>query len=301
MQKCFRSILVITHYEWIDAMRSRRAVVWILFFILSAAISSSIFIYTITKIEEQIAGMIRASPGDRPGTLTSSVWESDIFLEQITPLVGDSELARTLLKTPPLTLFYGWFTLWATPLLVIILSCESISSDLSTGSARFIIFRVSRLSWCIGKAFSQAMLLAVALVLGAVCVWSLGAWGMTRFNPVLTATTLAAVTGKTWFYSLAFLGLALGISQSTHSINLSRSLGLLLFILIAVLSIVSDHYSGEGWSRIWELVHVLTPQAHRVSFWRPGPVAPILGAVYTTGLGILYFTAGHLILSRKDL
>jgi ABC-type transport system involved in multi-copper enzyme maturation permease subunit len=296
-----RDTFITSRYELLDSLRSRRAVIWILFFILSAVVASSVFIFTITKIEEQIAEMIRVSTADKPGHLTTSVWESDLFLNQITPLVGDKDLARSLLKTPPITLFYAWFTLWSTPLLIIIICSESISTDISSGAARFIVFRISRLSWCSGKALGQACLLGVALVLGAVCVWGLGYWGLAHFEPVKTATSLIVVTIKTWLYSLSFLGLALGISQAVRSVNWSRSLGLIFFLIIAILSKVANHYAGDGLSRLWELVYLLTPQAHRMTFWRPELSSLAAGITFTTGLGILYFFAGHLILARKDV
>ncbi len=296
-----KDVYIVAIADLRDSFRSRRAILWIFFFLLASIIASSIFVYSISRIEMELAKAMHVSTESTPGTVTTSIWESDTFFHMMSNLLGDAELARSLIQTPPLALFYGWFILAAAPILIMMLSSESISIDVSSGAARFVLFRTSKLSWCLGKALGQAVLLLAALLVGGVYIWALGIFRLANFQPMSTAIYLLLLIIKTWCYSMAFLGLAFCISQVFKSVQLARSMGLLAYILMAILSETADHYSGAGWSRIWELVYSLTPQAHKLDLWRPNLHALLSGMVFSLALGALYFYIGHFIFSRKDL
>jgi hypothetical protein len=301
MRTFFRDIFIVSYYDLIDSYYSRRALVWITLFLLMSIIASSLFIYSITKVETELSKVMSIPRGSSPGALSTSLWESETFLRLMTDLVGDKTLVNSLMKTPPIALFFGWFILATSPMLVILLSSESVSADVSTGAVRYLLFRTSRLAWVIGKATGQAVLLLIALFLGSVCIWGMAYFWMDQFQPLLTAYHLLIQVVKTWSYSLAFLGMAFAVSQSIKSVQLSRSIGILLYIGIAILSKIADHYSGDGAARLWELAYLLTPQAHKLKLWHTDPATVGSAILFSLGLGCLYFIFGYLILSRKDL
>jgi ABC-type transport system involved in multi-copper enzyme maturation permease subunit len=296
-----RDFGVVAKHDLLDSYRSRRVIVWIIIYLLGSIASTLLFIKVIREIETEMAKVVHLSATEKPGTMTASVMESDSFKNVIASLVGDKELAARLVQTPPLGLFFGWLSLTFAPILVILLSSESISSEVASRSARFSVFRTSRLSWTLGKAMGQALVLLLALLLSGIGAWIIGLFRMSQFDALKTLLCVLEFIGKTWVYSLAYLGLAFAVSQWTRSVQLSRSLGILLYFLMAILSALANHYSGEGWKRLWELAIILTPQGHHLDFWRPEAMHQLNAFLFSIGLSALYFFSGYAVFSRRDL
>jgi hypothetical protein len=107
--------------------------------------------------------------------------------------------------------------------------------------------------------------------------------------------------GKAWIYSLAFLGLALGISQLCSGPNLALAMGFLALIVMAILSGISGAFAGEGWRRIWDLVNSLTPGAHRLNLWWGDVNHSVPAIVFLLTLCCVYLLGGYARFSRRDL
>lgn len=301
MRMELRDMLIVAGHEWQDSRRSRR--VWLIFilYLLGSLGACFLFAYVLGEIEAQVSETVGLSRTAKTGTMSSALIESDSFFEVVKGLIGDEELARKLVKTPPLILFYAWLSFTFTPILVVLLSSESISGDVSSGFARFNLFRISRLSWVVGKAAGQAGILLAALMLSALGAWIIGVFRMSHFQYIDSIPLLLEFSVKAWWYALTFLGAALAASQWTRSPTLSRSLGLLVVFLWSILAALANYYAGDGIARLWELVLILTPQGHRLDFFRPEIISVIKAATYTTGLGILYFLSGYAIFARRDI
>src|SRR5256885_17073100 len=109
-------------------------------------------------------------------------------------------------------------------LLVTLASGDAIASEVSSGSVRYALFRSDRFSWAMGKLLGEAALMSLGIAAGALGVWLMGMFFMAGFEPLATGWWLARFSVRVWFYGFAYLGLAMGASQLTRSVNGSRAL-----------------------------------------------------------------------------
>ncbi|MEI8244028.1 MAG: ABC transporter permease subunit [bacterium] len=287
--------------ELFDSCRSRRVLVVGLLYLAGAAAATLIFIWAVHKIERQLAETMGVAIAPGSGSVTATLWKSDGFRHFVIGIAGDKALAKTLLSIPPLALFYGWLAFAFTPALVMLTSATRISEEVSSGSVRFVLFRVSRLEWCLGKYAGQAVQLFVALLLSAAAAWVAGLCRMHFFEPLPSALAMLLFAGKAWIYGLAFLGVAMAVSQACAAPNLAMALGFLGWIALASLSALSGHYAGDGWRRVWEVLNALTPGGHRADLWWGTAANATPAVAYLLALSFVYLFAGYAAFSRRDL
>ena len=287
--------------ELFDSFRSRRVLVVGLLYLAGSAAATLIFIWAVHKVERQLAETMGVAIASGTGSVTATLWKSDGFRHFVIGIAGDKDLAKTLLAIPPLALFYGWLAFAFTPALVMLTASTRVSEEVSSGSVRFVLFRVSRLEWCLGKYAGQAFQLFVALLLSAAAAWVAGLCRMHFFEPAATAQAMLAFACKAWIYGMAFLGVAMAVSQWCAAPNLAMALGFLGWIALASLSGISDHYAGDGWCRIWEVLNALTPGGHRADLWWGDAPHAAPASLYLLALSIAYLLLGYATFSRRDL
>jgi ABC-type transport system involved in multi-copper enzyme maturation permease subunit len=291
----------VARHELMDSIRSRRVIIMGLLYLAGSIVATAIFITVLQKLEGQLTATLGLATSAKTGSVTATLWKSDGFRQMMIALIGDKALAKSLLEIPPLALFYGWLSFAFTPALVMLTSSARVSEEIWSGSARFVLFRIPRLHWCVGKFTGQAIQLVLALFLSAVGAWLTGLCRMTAFEPLATALAMLLFAGKAWIYSLAFLGLALGISQLCSGPNLALAMGFLALIVMAILSGISGAFAGEGWRRIWDLVNSLTPGAHRLNLWWGDVNHSVPAIVFLLTLCCVYLLGGYARFSRRDL
>ena len=272
-----------------------------LLYVAGSVAGTLLFVVVLQKIERQLAESLGVTVASGTGSVTATLWKSDGFRHMLTNLAGSESLAVTLLQVPPLALFYGWLSFTFTPALVMLTSTARISEEVWSGSARFVLFRASRLHWCLGKFAGQAIQILGALLLSAAGAWLVGLLRMKSFEPSATAWAMLLFTLRAWVYSLTFLGLALAVSQWCAAPNLALAFGFFAMIGLAVLSGVSDHFAGEGWRRVWDLVHVLTPGGHSTDLWWADAAHLLPACVFLAALAFTYLAAGYAWFVRRDL
>jgi ABC-type transport system involved in multi-copper enzyme maturation permease subunit len=295
------TVVLIARNELADSARSRRVMVMVLLYFLGAMAASAMFISGLHHIEGELAkslGLTAASGGEG---LTTLLWKSNRFREIMTRLVGDKALAETLLAVPPLALFYGWLSCAFTPLLVMLTSSARIAEEISTGSARFLMFRTARAHWCLGKFLGQALQIFGALLLSALGAWLIGLLRMKSFEPGPTAAYMFWFALKAWLYALPFLGLALAISQFFTSPNLALACGFVMLVVLSVLTRLTGWLAGEGWRQIWHVIKALTPGAHRQALWWNDATHLLPAAAILLVLSAAYLAAGYARFARRDL
>jgi len=296
-----QSIGEVARHELRDSVRSRRFIVLLILYFMGSLAASLLFVSVLGQIENQLESAIGVAESRAPGGAVSILWQDRQFQEIVGRLVGDRELAMELLGFPPLALFYGWLSFTLVPLLVMLLSSPTIARDVWSGAARFVLFRTSRSSWCIGKLVGQAGPLLVALWMSALAAWIVGYWKLASFEPWPVAVALLLLSFKVWIYAIAFLGLAIGVSQLVKGPYQATALGLVALIGLSILGGVARRFAGGDAGRVWELVNMIVPSGHRLDLWRsdPGHVLPAI--VFLFALASLYMLLGHLFFARRDV
>ena len=296
-----RTVMTVAANELSDSIRSRRVLVMILLYLAGSVTATLIFLYALHGIEHQLVETLGLTATAKTGGVTATLWKSASFRSMLTGLIGDATLAERLLTIPPLGLFYAWISFTFAPTLVILTSATRVSEEISSGSIRYVTFRASRLQWLLGKFAGQAVQLLAALLLSALGAWLTGLFRMQSFEPLATALAMLVFSVKAWIYALTFLGLATAISQLCAAPNLALAMGFLALIALAILSGVSEHLAGDGWSRLWDIVNVLTPQAHRLDLWWNSWSRVVPAVIFLLALSMGYLFAGYARFSRRDL
>ena len=299
--RAIRDALVVARFDLAESMRSRRVLVFLVLYVAGSVGATVLFTEVLQEVEEELAAQLLVARTSTPGNLTQAVMESPELLRVLSGLVRDGELARALVRLPPVALLYHWVALGFAPVFAMLTSSDAISGEVSTGAARFSLFRTDRASWAVGKLLGQTTLLAVGLAGGAIGAWVTGWIQLASFAPLETALWLARFAGSAFFFAFAHVGLALGVSQLTRSVPWSRALGLLALALA---------FGGHSWlmkDRVHEAWPVLTgtlaqlfPAAHRLDLWRPELGAVARSALALVALGVCFFAIGHARFARRD-
>ncbi|MEM9191496.1 MAG: ABC transporter permease subunit [Myxococcota bacterium] len=296
-----RDVIIVAAFDLEESLRSRRVLVLFVLYVLGAVAATIIFTEVLKTIEEELAEQLLVARTEAPATMTQALLESPEVLRILSRLVRDRELAESLVKVPPVALLYGWVALTFGPVLVALTASDAITTEVSTGSIRFALFRTDRSAWAAGKFLGQALLLAVGLLLGGVGAFVTGWINLGAFDPLSTAGWILRYAGTGFVYSFAFLGVALGVSQVTRSVPWARALG------IFALASMAGAYGYLTRDRIRDHAPVLIdsgvlvlPGAHRLDLWRPELAEMLPSVVVLIAMGLTYFALGHLRFVRVD-
>jgi ABC-type transport system involved in multi-copper enzyme maturation permease subunit len=303
MNRTLQDVLRVASHELADSIRSRRAVLLLVLYLLGSVAGTLVFVRVLHEVENQVVRAMGIDPAKNPGGVTAALWESGPFREIVTHLVGDRETAGDILRIPPLALFYGWMSFAFAPLLVILVSTPRIAEEIWSGSIRFAMFRTSRLAWCSGKVTGQACQLLAALLLSAAGAWLVGWLRMDRYPALPTALYMAIYAMKAWVFALAFLGLATGISQMCSNPHTATAVGFIALAAVSVLGAVAPLLARQQkpWAPAWDLVLLFLPAGHKLDLWRGDPAHLVPASVFLLALGAAYMLAGHARFSRRDL
>ena len=297
----FRDVAVIAAQELVDSLRSRRALVVLLLFLLGSIAGTLLSIKFIHTIEKSLSGMLGLEAGTGTGGTTATLWKNEWFRHTVTEMVDDKSLAEALLSVPPLSLFYCVIAFLFTPMLVTLTAAPRLAEEVWSGSARFVLFRTTRMAWCVGKYGGQALLLLAALLCSVPAAWLCGLLQMTDYAAAATLFAMLGFAFKAWVYGLAFLGLASGISLLFRSPGLATAGGLIALMAVTALFHLARHWAAPGWRRICDVVQMLTPRAQYYDLLRPDFIHAATAGLLLLLLGIGYLLGGYARLARRDL
>ena len=274
--------------EWENALRSRRALVLLLLYLAAAVLCMNGTISMLSKMESELVRVLRLPDSGQTGVVSETLWKSKSFRNMIAAGVDDRLVFEDISKRHPVELLYAWFAFFCAPILVVLVSGTRVAEDLRTGVARYMLVRTSRLEWSLGKYTGQALMIASALAVSAAGAWCVALYRL----PAATAGRLfLPMLGwgvSAWFYSLAWLGLALGLSHLTRSPMRATAFGILGIVAFEVL----PHFFPE--------VEVVLPSGARMGLWRTSFTPQAVAVFHLVTLGLVYLMAGAAVFCRRD-
>lgn len=293
-----RKLWIVARFELVEAIRSRLFVVAMALYASGAALGSYIFTKSVQAAEAAARQTLATSMGVDASQLPANLVREKA-LPMFARLVDDESIRQELLRMPPLSIFYGYVALSLVASLVLVISTGTMSADISSGAARYALFRCDRLTWATGKLLGQEAVLAAGLLAGALTA---GGVGM-ALDPALPQELwlwLFRTSFRAWLYANAYLGIFTGISLIATSPLRARALALFTWI---GLGIGHSLVTSEATNRSIPWLHylgALFPSAHDSALWSPnwGTYLPAAAALLL--MGGVGFTLGHWAFQGRD-
>ena len=289
-------------YEWFDALRSRRALVVLLLYMTAAVCNMYWSINLLHKLENELVTVLQLPPSEHAGVVSTTLWKSKPFQRMMKEVTQNDLVLKDITGKHPVELIYAWFAFFYTPLLVVLVAGNRIAEDLGSGAVRYMIFRISRSSWTIGKFIGQVLMIGFALVLS-----SIGAYAVAKYRLAGSGTpdlflNMLEWSVRAWVFSFPYLGLAMGLSHLTKSGSKATVMGIFAIAICFVVSILLRHFTGDsGWRAYVPYLSLLVPEYHKMYMWRNALAPLVTGTVYLMTLGFCYLLAGYAVFRRRDV
>jgi len=288
-------------YEWFDALRSRRALVVLLLYMAAAVCNMHWSINLLHKLENELVTVLQLPPSEHAGVVSTTLWKSKPFQRMMKQMTQNDLVLQDITGKHPVELIYAWFAFFYTPLLVVLVAGSRIAEDLGSGAVRYMIFRISRSSWTLGKFIGQALMIGFALVLS-----SLGAYAVAKYRLAGSGTpdlflNMVQWSVRAWIFSFPYLGLAMGLSLLTKSASKATVMGIIAITVCFVVSILLHHFTGDtGWRAYLPYLGLLVPDEHKMYMWRNSLAPLVTGTTYLIALGFCYLLTGYAFFRHRD-
>ena len=282
--------------ELLSSVRTRRALVVLVLYLAASLLTMYGCISALGKMEDQLAETLQLPTGAKSGVVSTALWKSRPFQRMVKSLVDDDLVYADIKGLHPAELIYAGFAFFYVPLLTVLIASNRVADDLHSGAVRYMITRVTRFEWSLGKYFGNALLMLPALLAGAAAAWGVAAARLAGADSLALLAPMLVWAVKAWTLSLAYLGMALGVSHLTRSGAKATALGVLALVACAAVPKALSHWLPSAASAL----NAAFPATSEHSLWRASfrPVA--LASLWLAALGLCYLTAGYAFFSRRD-
>ena len=288
--------------EWGLAVRSRRAMVMTLLFLAVAAGVMYLTITSFMAIEREVLSSLSLPTDGAPGSAMMTLWKSKPFVRFVEHVSQGSLVFADIRGRHPLLLVYAFFMFWVAPFLTLLVSASRVAEDVRSGAARYWLVRVSRTEWSLGKFFGEALMLAVAMGVGALAAWAVMLCRLSVADGLSMLPGVLDWTVRAWVYAFAWLGLFLGLSHIVKSGGKATALGILALLGAVAWSLMlknlAENVTGFGWAGHLD---ALVPDSAWTLLWRRSPAVVLQGVVHLAALAFLYLSLGAAVFRRRDV
>ena len=289
-------------FELAAAVRTRRAIVLVALYLAWSLLGMSGAITALGKMEDRLAEILQVEKVEgKSGVVSAALWKSKPFQQLVRSVVGDSLVYDDIVGKHPAELIYAWIVFLAVPLLTVLVATRRVAEEVKSGAAKYMLLRVTRLEWTLGKYLGIALLMLVGLLIGAVAAWIVAAFRLSGADIPALLPAMIVWSVKAWFLSLAWLGLALGVSHLFKSGAKADAVAILLMIAFSVVPAILKGF-GSAWlgGKLLVLVR-LFPSSVDAALWRSSFLPVAASATWLVMLGLLYLSVGHAVFARRDV
>ena len=289
-------------FELAAAVRTRRAIVLVALYLAWSLLGMSGAITALGKMEDRLAEILQVEKVEgKSGVVSAALWKSKPFQQLVRSVVGDSLIYDDIVGKHPAELIYAWIVFLSVPLLTVLVATRRVAEEVKSGAAKYMLLRVTRLEWTLGKYLGIALLMLVGLLIGAVAAWVVAAFRLSGADIPALLPAMIVWSVKAWFLSLAWLGLALGVSHLFKSGAKADAVAILLMIAFSVVPAIMNAF-GSAWlgGKLLVLVR-LFPSSVDDALWRSSFLPVAASATWLVMLGLLYLSIGHAVFARRDV
>ena len=300
--KTVHDIWRVACYEWFDSLRSRRALVVLLLYLMAAVCNMHWSINLLHGLEQELATALQLPTSEQAGVVSTTLWKSKPFQKIMRRVTRNDLVFQDLVGKHPVELIYAWFAFFYTPLLVVLVSGNRISEELGSGAVRYMIFRISRAGWSLGKFIGQLFMIGLSLLLSGMGAYVVAKYRLAGSGTPDLFLNMLNWSLRAWIYSIPFLGLSMGLAHLTRSASRATVMGLLAITASFVITILINHFTtSEGVRAYLPYLGVLLPDAYKMTLWRMNPAPLVSGGVTLVTLGFCYLLAGYALFRRRDV
>jgi ABC-type transport system involved in multi-copper enzyme maturation permease subunit len=247
------------------------------------------------KIETQIAEIMQLPADESRGVISTALWKSKRFQKIVRSALDDTLVYDDIAGRHPAELIYAWLAFFYVPLLTVLVSGNRAADELHSGSVRYVITRTTRIEWSLGKYAGLAALLLCGILLGGGAAWAVAAFRLAGADIPALFPALLGWSLKAWIYSLAYLGLALGVSHISRSGSKATAVSVIALALWYAAHVLLEKFGGS----LAPLAH-LFPGSVEGSLWRSSFAPVAFGSLWLAALSMLYLSAGMAAFARSD-
>ena len=289
-------------FELAAAVRTRRAIVLVALYLAWSLLGMSAAITALGKMEDRLAEILQVEKVEgKSGVVSAALWKAKPFQQLVRSVVDDSLIYDDIVGKHPAELIYAWIVFLAVPLLTVLVATRRVAEEVKSGAAKYMLLRVTRLEWTLGKYLGIALLMLVGLLIGAIAAWIVAAFRLSGADIPALLPAMIVWSVKAWFLSLAWLGLALGVSHLFKSGAKADAVAILLMIAFSVVPAILKDF-GSAWlgGKLLVLVR-LFPSSVDAALWRSSFLPVAASATWLLMLGLLYLSVGHAVFARRDV
>ncbi|MCQ2394598.1 MAG: ABC transporter permease subunit [Kiritimatiellae bacterium] len=284
--------------EWAGAIRSRRALVLLLLYVVAAVMCMYGTISAFSRMEKELAQVLQLPAAEQTGVVSTTLWKSKPFKKIVRAVVQNDLVFKDIEGRHPIELVYAWFVFLCAPLLVVLVSGNRVADDLHSGAVRYSIVRCTRVEWTLGKYLGQALLLVCGLVASALAAWIVAEIRLSQARALLPA--MFDWGTRAWVYSLAWLGVALGISHLSRTGSRATALGIFAVTVLGILPTLLSFF-GTKFDLAWlSNFDCLSPSSVTTLLWRQSAEPLGEAAFRLVVLGLFYLLLGSAVFRRRD-
>lgn len=281
-----RDATLIAGFDLRESLRTRRALVLVLLYVLIASAASYIYVQAVATIDN-----VTVLAGGQDAAMEAAKDEG--YGQMLLFFAGgDATLADHLATYPAMVLLFAWVSLAFLPWFIALTSYDQIAGELHLRTIRYAALRTSRGAYVLGKLLGQAALVAGVAALGMIPVVVIGAIWLPNFAAVATITALLSTWPVTVVCALGFLGVVSLASQLTRTPGTARAAAVGLLFGVWLLSLQSG---------AWAWLGVLSPWYWKPGLYQPGITDRLVAAAGCLGLCAGYTALGYLRFRRRDL
>ncbi|MBQ6137867.1 MAG: hypothetical protein IJI73_10915 [Kiritimatiellae bacterium] len=285
-------------FELFSALRSRRAVVVVVLYLVVSLLCMGGTITMLGKLEDQLSQVLQVErpEGAKSGVVSAALWKSKPFQNIVKgALQGDTLVYDDICGKHPAELIYAWFVLLLVPPLTLMLSANRAASEIGSGSVLYMITRVTRLEWTLGKYLGSALSILVGVLVGACGAWAVAFFKLSGTDVAALFPAMVGWSLKAWVLSLAWLGLALGISHFFKSGAKADGLAWLMLLAFSVAPNALKLFGGR-----FAFLSFLFPATAEHSLWRTSFAPVAASSAWLVMLGLCYLSAGYAFFAGRD-
>lgn len=287
-----RDIGLIAGFDLRESLRTRRALVLVLLYVLIATSAAGIYVRVLAEISERLGAFPELAAAPEAAATMTVVKDSSYQALLLFFADNDAALANHLATYPVMVLLFAWVSLAFLPWFIALTSYDLIAGDLHLRTIRYAALRTSRGAYVLGKVLGQATLIAGVAGLGILPVLVISALYLPGFDLVGTLLALLSTWPVTVLCALGYLGVVALGSQLCKSPGTARAAALGLLLLVWSFSLLPAP---------WDALRYLSPWYWETGLFHPALGQRVLAIGACLGLCVGYTALGYLRFRRRDL